>query len=113
MTRVTETTNYLRAGVRIPVELPVQVRWKGSAGKYRTAEGRTASMSGNGMLMAIPIRLRHEMPITVTVTFPVEVTKVPIELRCRGRVVRQHTGDRTSVGAIIDEYSFRRIPRPA
>lgn len=113
MSRVAEVMNYLRAGVRIPVELPVQVRWKSPTGKYRVAEGRTACISGNGMFIAVPIRLRHETPITVTVTLPVEVTKIPIELRCQARVVRQPRAEGlTGVGAIIDDYAFHPLARP-
>ena len=105
--------NFLRAGVRIPVELPAQIRWKNRAGKYREAQGKTATISGNGLFMTVPLRLRHETPVTITVTLPVEVTKIPLELLCEGRVVRQHlTPQLPGIGAIIDHYQFRPAHRP-
>jgi hypothetical protein len=43
---------------------------------------------------------------------PSEVTPVPLELVCKARVVRwnQH-GQLHGVGAIIDEYELRPMPR--
>jgi hypothetical protein len=106
--------NYLRAGIRIPVELPAQVRWKDRAGKHRQAEGMTACISGNGLFLAVPVRLRHETPIKVTVKLPSNLTRTPVEIECRGRVVRQ-SGASTmpGFGAIIDDYRFRVPSRPA
>lgn len=107
------TVNYLRAGVRIPVELPVEIRWKSSTGRFREVEGKTASMSGNGMLLTVPIRLRHATPITITAFLPVEITKVRVKLFCEGRVVRQEqAGKRPGIGAIIDHYQLRPTLRP-
>lgn len=104
--------NYLRGGQRIPVEFPVQVEWKGRGGKQQHAEGKTAMMSGNGLYMVLPIRLQDDTPITVTVSLPVELTKVPTELLCEARVVRSDPpGKPAGVGAIIDDYQFRPAKR--
>jgi hypothetical protein len=106
--------NYLRTGIRIPVELPAQVRWKDRAGNVRQAEGKTSVMSGNGLFLSVPVRLRHETPITVTVKLPSNLTKVPVEIECRARVVRQSgPGTTPGIGAIIDDYRFRVPSRPA
>jgi hypothetical protein len=102
---------YLRAGIRIPLELPVEIRWKNPAGRPRQVQGKTACISANGMCMALPVRLRHHTPITITIDLPVEITKVPLQLCCAGRVVSQpprHAG----VGAIIDDYHIRAAQRP-
>jgi hypothetical protein len=69
-------------------------------------------MSGNGMLILSPVRLRHDTPITFTVTFPTDITKAFIRLHGRGRVVRQNPpGPIPAIGAIIDEYEIRRSGR--
>ncbi|MBI1984480.1 MAG: PilZ domain-containing protein [Acidobacteria bacterium] len=109
-----DTMNYLRAGMRIPVELPVQLRWRGPTGKSRLAQGTTVCMSGNGLFITTPVRLRHETPITVTVALPVGYTRVPLEIECQARVVRQQQPVKPpGIGAIIDDYSFRTATRPA
>ncbi len=102
---------YLRAGVRIPVELPVEIRWKSRAGRPRQVQGKTACISANGMFVALPVRLRHQTSITITINLPVEVTKVPLQLCCQGRVVSQPPGY-AGIGAIIDDYHFRVAQRP-
>ncbi len=108
-----DSMNYLRAGMRIPVELPVEVRWKGAAGKTRLAQGTTACISGNGLFIATPVRLRHETPITVTVALPAGFTRTPLEIECRARVVRQKQPvNPPGIGAIIDDYCFRRATQP-
>jgi PilZ domain len=95
----------IRGGTRIPVELPVQIHWKSSAGTERFAHGKTGSMSGNGLFIVAPLRLRHDMPITFTITLPAEVTNVPMQLQCVGRVIRQHrTGTPAGLGVVIDDY---------
>lgn len=104
--------NYLRGGERVDVEFPVEVEWKGRGGKQQHIQGKTATMSGNGLYMVLPIQLRDNTPITVTVSLPVELTKTPIELLCEGRVVRSdQPGTPAGVGAIIDDYQFRPAKR--
>ncbi|MFB3923550.1 MAG: hypothetical protein ACE145_17645 [Terriglobia bacterium] len=97
---------YPRAGVRIPVELPVEIRWKSRVGRQRRVKGTTASISGNGMVMSVPKRLRNQTPITIRVVLPCDITKVPLELVCRGRVVAK-PADFGGFGAIIDDYQLR------
>lgn len=104
--------NFLRSGARIPIELPVEVTWKTRAGQPKHAHGKTATMSGNGLYMEIPIRLRASTPISITVSLPVEVTGKPLQLHCQGRVVKQEgASSPTGLGAIIDDYRFRRVHR--
>jgi PilZ domain len=104
----------IRGGTRIPVELPVQIRWKSPEGIERFAKGKTGSMSGNGLFIAAPLRLRHDMPITFTVTLPADVTNIPVQLRCVGRVVRQHrTGTPAGLGVVIDDYRFSAVKQLA
>jgi hypothetical protein len=102
---------YLRAGVRIPLELPVEVRWKSPAGRPRQVQGKTACISANGMCVVMPLRLRHHTPVSITVNLPVEVTKVPLQLCCRARVVSQPPGY-GGIGAIIDDYHIRVAKQP-
>ncbi len=111
--KVAQTMNYLRTGMRIPVELPVEVRWKSPAGKFRSAPGTTVCMSCNGLFISTPARLRHETPITVTVALPAEFTRTPLEIECQARVVRQRPPAARGIGAIIDDYRFRPVTRPA
>jgi hypothetical protein len=104
--------NFLRSGARIPLELPVEITWKNRAGRPKHAQGKTATMSGNGLYMELPIRLRALTPISITVSLPVEITRVPLQLLCQGRVVKQEgAGPSPGVGAIIDDYRFRRVHR--
>lgn len=100
--------NYLRAGVRIPVQFPVEVRWKNRAGRAYQAQGKTACISVNGMFMLLPVRLRPETPVSISVSLPVEFTRIPLQLLCEGRVVGQPAGV-TGVGAIIDDYQVRLV----
>jgi hypothetical protein len=100
--------NFLRSGARIPVELPVEITWKNRAGKPKRAQGKTAIMSGNGLYLSVPVRLRALTPISITVSLPVEITGKPLQLLCEGRVVKQEKpGQSAGLGAIIDDYRFR------
>jgi PilZ domain len=102
------TMNFLRSGARIPVELPVEITWKNRTGRPQRAQGKTSTMSGNGLYMTVPVRLRASTPISIVVTLPVELTRKPLELLCQGRVVRQEKSKTSAgVGAIIDDYRFR------
>jgi len=102
-----------RTGLRVPVHLAIEVRWKNRTGKYRQARGKTANVSGSGLFMAVPVRPRRATPITITVMLPKEVTRTPVELYCQGRVVRwSGAGELPGIGAIIDEYELRPARRP-
>jgi PilZ domain-containing protein len=102
------TTNFLRAGVRLPLELPVEVRWKGRRGEKQHAQGKTVTISGNGFYVVLPKRLDPQTPIDFTVDLPMELTRVPMKLRGRGRVVRANPSNaEAGVGATIDDYQFQ------
>jgi hypothetical protein len=97
-----------RASRRVPLQLPVHVRWRASTGRRKQAEGRTANLSGNGLFITIPARLRPGTHVTFSVQLPAEVTKVPTELICQGQVVRQRrSGPVRGIAAIIDDYELR------
>lgn len=103
----------IRGGTRIPLELPVQIWWKSGAGIEQFAEGKTRSMSGNGLFITAAVRLRHNTPINFTVSLPTAVTHVPMQLLCEGRVVRQQRiGPPAGIGVIIDNYSLATMERP-
>jgi hypothetical protein len=103
-----------RAYRRILVELPVSLRWRTPAGAERQMRGKTENVSGAGLFVVAPVRLRRETPISFTVLLPQEVTRVPIELACQGRVVRSsRVGEVPGFGAIIDKYELRPAPLPA
>lgn len=95
----------IRGGARIPVELPVQIRWTSREGVEQFVEGKTSSMSGNGLFIAAAVRLRHDTPINFTVSLPAEITQIPMQLRCEGRVIRQqNAGASPGIGVVIDDY---------
>lgn len=98
-------TKGIRTGIRIPLELPVRVQWQSSAGSYRQVEGKTGSISGNGLFMTVPARPPRKAPIVFTIPLPPEVTGIPVELRGQGHVVRwQQLDEGAGVGVIIDDY---------
>jgi len=104
----------IRGGTRIPLELPVQIRWKSPAGIERFAQGKTGSMSGNGLLILAPVRLPKDTPISFEVLLPVEITRVPVQLLCKGRVVRQlRSGAPAGLGVVLDDYRLAALKRPA
>lgn len=104
----------IRGGTRIPVELPVQIRWRSPAGIERSAQGKTGNMSGNGLFIVAPVRLRHDTPINLTVLLPAEVTHVPMQLQCEGRVIGQRrSGAAAGLGVVIDDYRLAAMRRPA
>ena len=94
------------------MELPVEIQWKSRAGHLKQATGKTGNISGGGLFIEIPIRLHRATSVSIKVVLPPEVTKVPLELLCQGRVVRwnQH-GQVQGLGAVIDEYELRPVPR--
>jgi len=104
--------NERRASQRIPMEFPVEIRWKTHARSLKQAMGKTGNISGSGLFIEIPIRLHRATSFMIKVTLPHEVTRVPLELLCQGRVVRSyHHGQVQGLGAVIDEYEFRPVPR--
>ena len=102
---------YVRSGIRIPVHLPAKVQWKSPAGKVHQAKGKTLTVSGNGLFMSVPVRIRQNTHISVTLALPLKLTKVPVELRCNARVVRLDPhGRMLGIGAIIDDYQITTKP---
>jgi hypothetical protein len=94
------------------MKLPVEIQWKSPAGSLRRASGKTANISGSGLFLEIPLRLRRATSITIKVVLPPEVTRVPLELLCKGRVVRwNQQGQVQGVGVTIDDYELRPVPR--
>lgn len=94
------------------MELPVEIQWKSRAGNLKQAKGKTGNISGAGLYIEVPVRLQRETSVTIKMMLPHEVTHVPLELLCKGRVVRwnQH-GQLQGLGAVIDEYELRPLPR--
>ena len=100
--------NQRRTGIRIPVGLRAQIRWRNRAGSYRQAQGKAANISGNGLFVAMPVRLGLNTPITVTMTLPALASKIRVQLLCQGRVTRWNKpGELRGLGAIIDDYQLR------
>ena len=104
--------NQRRTSNRLPMELPVEIRWKSRAGSLKQAMGKTGNISGSGLFIEIPVRLHRTTAVRIRVMLPLEATQVPLELLCEGRVVRwnQH-GQVQGMGAVIDEYELRPVPR--
>jgi len=94
------------------MELPVEIRWKNRSGSQKQAMGKTGNISGSGLFIEIPVRLQRATSVKIKVMLPPEVTKVPLELLCQGRVVRwnQH-GQVQGLGAVIDEYELRPVSK--
>ena len=106
--------NCLRLGIRFPVEFPVKVQWKSRPGKVRQMRGEIITMSGNGMFMRLPSQLRPNTKITLTVSLPTQITRIPLKLFCKARVVGQNplTAHPFGVGAVIDDYQIRTAREP-
>jgi hypothetical protein len=97
-----------RQGKRYPLTLPAKVRWKARRGSVGRAEVRTGDMSSSGLLVVMPNPLPLGTTINVTINLPVELTKVPVELSCLGRVVRKsRIGKNEGIGAIIEDFQLR------
>jgi len=97
-----------RQGKRYPLALPAQVRWKAPRGSVGRAQVTTGDMSSSGLLVVMPSPLPLGTTINVTINLPVELTKVPVELSCQGRVVRKsRMGKNQGIGAIIEDFQLR------
>ena len=103
-----------RTSQRIPMELPVEIQWTTRAGSQKHANGKTGNISGSGLFIEIPIRLHRTTPVRIKVVLPREGAQVPLELSCEGRVVRwNQPGTAHGLGAVIDSYELRPLPRNA
>jgi hypothetical protein len=94
------------------MELPVEIRWTSRAGSKKQAKGKTGNISGTGLFIEIPLRLHRSTTVTIRVVLPHDATQVPVELLCEGRVVRwNQRGQVKGLGAVIDDYVLRPMPR--
>ncbi len=66
-----------RASQRIPMELPVEIRWKSRAGSPKQAMGKIGNISGTGLFIEFPVRLRRETSVTIKLLLPREGTQGP------------------------------------
>jgi hypothetical protein len=99
--------NQRRGSQRVTMELPVEIHWKNRVGGTRQALGKTGDISGSGLFIETSTRPKLSTPVSLKVLLPREVTQVPMELRCWGRVVRwNQRGQSQGLGAVIDEYEL-------
>lgn len=97
-----------RASKRIPMKLPVEIRWKSRAGTDRQVLGKTGDISGTGLFIEVAVRPRRETPVRIKVLLPRQGKQAPLELWCQGRVVRwNQRGRNQGLAAVIDEYELR------
>ena len=100
--------NERRQGERYPLKLPAEVRWKSPGKAVRRARGEIGDISASGLLVIIPNPLPLGTSINVTINLPIELTKVPVELSCMGRVVRKSPiGKGQGISAIIEDFQLR------
>ena len=106
--------NSLRLGTRFPVEFPVKVQWKTRPGKVHQLRGKIVTMSGNGVFMRLPSQLRPNTKISLTVSLPMENSRIPLKIMCQARVVSQKDAGTCpfGIGAIIDDYQIRPARQP-
>jgi hypothetical protein len=65
-------------------------------------------MSSSGLLVVMPSPIPLGTTINVRINLPIELTKVPVELTCLGRVVRKsRMGKNQGIGAIIEDFQLR------
>jgi hypothetical protein len=104
--------NERRASQRIPMGLPVEIRWKTRAGTLKQAMGKTGNISGNGIFIEFPIHLPRATFLIFKVVLPREVAQVPVELSCQGRVVRwKQDAMVEGLCVVIDDYELRPVSR--
>jgi hypothetical protein len=104
--------NQHRTSTRLPMELPVEIRWKSPGGGQKQAMGKTGNISGTGLFIEIPIRLQRATIVRIKVVLPREGDHVPLELLCEGRVVRwNQRGKVQGMAAVIDSYELRPMSR--
>jgi hypothetical protein len=99
---------------RYPLRLPAQVRWKSHGTSAGGVQGETEDISSSGLLVVIPNHLPLGTTINITIHLPVELTKVPVELSCQGRVVRKSRMTKgQGISAIIEDFELRPLPQKA
>jgi len=62
----------------------------------------------------LPSQLRPNTRISLTVSLPTQITRIPLQLFCKARVVGQNppTTYPFGVGAVIDDYQIRTAREP-
>jgi len=97
-----------RTSTRLSMNLPVEIRWKSRAGTPKLAVGTIGNISGSGLFIEFPVRLRPRTSVAIKIRLPREGNQAPLELMCEGRIVRSNPmGKAQGVGAVIDEYELR------
>jgi hypothetical protein len=95
----------VRASVRFPIQLPVTISVEGSP----SFQGETENISSSGILLRTDREIARNAQISFAISMPAHTLGTPTDVVVKGvgRVVRcfEHHS-RTSVGAVIDEYSF-------
>ena len=100
--------NEQRQGIRYPLRLPAEVRWTSRGKNAGPIKGEIGDISSSGLLVLIPKHLPIGTTINVTISLPVDLTKVPVKLTCMGRVVRKsRVGKSEGVSAIIEDFKLR------
>jgi len=106
--------NEQRQGKRYPLRLPAEVRWTARGKSAGPIPGEIGDISSSGLLVVIPKHLPIGTSINVTINLPVDLTKVPVELSCMGRVVRKSPmGKNEGISAIIEDFNLRPSRRKA
>src|SRR5215467_9224887 len=103
-----------RTGKRFPLELPIRIRQKKTAGG---GNATTADMSAAGVYIQANTDLAVGSPIEFDITLPAKVLGTPndVEVHCTGRVVRRESAtsngkgrSKNGVACVIDQYKFIR-----
>ncbi len=99
-----------RRAPRYPLRLPIQVTLNDH--REKPMQGETCDMSSSGVLF----KSQEPLAVGSTVEFTINLgTQPPVQLRCRGRVVRSSISpSRIPVysAATLDQYEFVR-PAPS
>jgi len=100
-----------RTGKRFPLALPITIRPKKMS---RTAAGTTANVSAAGVYIQSSANLEVGSLIEFDITLPPEIvgTRLPVEIVCKGRVVRMESTSKgkkkNGIACVIDHYKFVR-----
>ena len=98
-----------RNSVRFPLQL--QVTLKTPRGEFRA---KTHDISAGGILFHLDSPIEVGSPVEFAIEMPAEMlgADVPVEVNCRGRVVRcKRDASGQGVAVVIDEYHFKRFER--
>ncbi len=94
---------------RFALELPVKVNAK--LGDEAQTDATTRDVSSHGICFYCDAAIERESVIEFTLTLPPEITmSEPMNVRCRGTVVRiedgSPAGHKFTIAAAIDSYDF-------